>query len=545
LNVSARTTIFLLLTLASLSFTGCGGGGDGSTPTYTVGGSVSGLLPGASIGLTVTGGGAATVSANGSFTLNIKIASGTHYTVSIATSPTAETCTVSNGTGTVSAVDINNVGVVCSANTYAISALVFGLVPNSTLVLQDNGTDRLTATTGGTQVFQTSVASGSPYAVTVNTQPSGQSCSVTGGAGTVAATNVTVTVVCPWHVLYIPDTQDNAILGYYIDPSTGSLLSLPSNALGAPSGLSSPVTLVASGSKFLYAANQGSNSVAGFGIDPSTGALTPLAGSPFVAGPAPRNVVIDSTGSFLYVANLGVAQSNGTINPGSSSSISSFAIDPTTGALTSLSGSPLATPTSPSPLIADPAGDFLFAATGSYTIDRASGALAFVGSSTPMGCANTQTATQTCAAAARTTGDYLYVGEATYAINTTTGGFSVASTGLASSSVVVAPDNEYLYLGGGSIGVDAISSGSGIPSPIPGSPFQASDVPINPVTADGIDPGGGFLYITTSEGAGIFGYSLSSSTGAPHLLAGSPFTGLKYPGVYGPGGYSIQIVALP
>ena len=43
--------------------------------------------------------------------------------------------------------------------------------------------------------FVTQLATGAAYNVTVKTSPSGQSCSVSGGTGTVASANVTSVVV--------------------------------------------------------------------------------------------------------------------------------------------------------------------------------------------------------------------------------------------------------------------------------------------------------------------------------------------------------------
>src|SRR5207253_6507664 len=66
-----------------------------------------------------------------------------------------------------------------------------------TVVLQDNGGDNLSVAANGSFTFATKLASGSAYSVTVLTQPSGQTCAVTAGTGTIASANVTsVTVTC-------------------------------------------------------------------------------------------------------------------------------------------------------------------------------------------------------------------------------------------------------------------------------------------------------------------------------------------------------------
>jgi hypothetical protein len=65
------------------------------------------------------------------------------------------------------------------------------------VVLQDNATDSLAVAANGSFTFPTKLLSGSTYSVTVLTQPSGQTCTLSGGSGTIAAANVTsVAVTC-------------------------------------------------------------------------------------------------------------------------------------------------------------------------------------------------------------------------------------------------------------------------------------------------------------------------------------------------------------
>ena len=69
------------------------------------------------------------------------------------------------------------------AATYTVGGTVSGL--SGTVVLQDNGGDNLSVTANGSFTFATSLASGTAYSVTVKTNPSGQTCTVTSGSGTV------------------------------------------------------------------------------------------------------------------------------------------------------------------------------------------------------------------------------------------------------------------------------------------------------------------------------------------------------------------------
>src|SRR5206468_3250496 len=66
-----------------------------------------------------------------------------------------------------------------------------------TVVLQDNGGDNLSVSANGSFAFATKLAGGAAYAATVLTQPSGQTCAVSGGTGTVGSANVTnIAVTC-------------------------------------------------------------------------------------------------------------------------------------------------------------------------------------------------------------------------------------------------------------------------------------------------------------------------------------------------------------
>ena len=66
-------------------------------------------------------------------------------------------------------------------------------------MLQDNGGDDLSVTANGSFTFATSLASGAAYSVTVKTNPSGQTCTVASGSGTVGSANVTSVAVILHH----------------------------------------------------------------------------------------------------------------------------------------------------------------------------------------------------------------------------------------------------------------------------------------------------------------------------------------------------------
>jgi hypothetical protein len=83
-----------------------------TTNAFTIAGTVSGLA-GSGLVLQNNAGDNLAVSANGSFTFATPIASGSTYAVTVLTNPSGELCTVSNGSGTVTASNVTNVAVTC------------------------------------------------------------------------------------------------------------------------------------------------------------------------------------------------------------------------------------------------------------------------------------------------------------------------------------------------------------------------------------------------------------------------------------------------
>jgi Galactose oxidase, central domain len=149
-----------------------------STPTISVGGSVSGL-DGTGLVLQDNGGSNLAITGNGPFTFSTLIGSGQMYAVTVFTQPTtpAQTCTVSNGSGTAAA-NITNVQVVCPAVFNTIGGQIVGLyVPTGQTangILQDNGGDNLPFSSNGPFTFATPIAYGSSYDVTLFVAPQTQ-----------------------------------------------------------------------------------------------------------------------------------------------------------------------------------------------------------------------------------------------------------------------------------------------------------------------------------------------------------------------------------
>jgi len=148
---------------------------------------------------------------------------------------------------------------------------------------------------------------------------------------------------------------------FSIDASSGALTAVAGSPFYANAGPDE--ILFAPSGNFVYVSNPGSGMVTAFTFDTSSGTLTRVPGSPFFSGAGASGLAIYSAGGsqYLYVAN------SSAVNRGSNTigNISGFVINPTTGALNTIEGSPFFPDVGelPSALVLDPGGRFLFATT--------------------------------------------------------------------------------------------------------------------------------------------------------------------------------------
>ena len=159
-------------------------------------------------------------------------------------------------------------------------------------------------------------------------------------------------------------------------------------------------------------------------MDAATGVLATMAGSPFPAGEVNDSVTVDPFGPFLYVANFG-DESGG--------NVPAFTIAPQTGDLTAISGSPFDAGVRSSNVTVDPSGRFAFInylALSTYGIDPSTGALTVL-SQVPQPTGGAYTGRSAVDPAGRflfqlgadAAGDEVYV----FAINPSNGALSAAS----------------------------------------------------------------------------------------------------------------------
>ena len=91
------------------------------------------------------------------FQFSSTVASGTAYSVTVKTQPTGKTCSVANGTGTMTSAGVSNVQVTCATNSYTLGGSISGLAVSG-LKLK-NGSEIISISSGATGfTFSTQVA---------------------------------------------------------------------------------------------------------------------------------------------------------------------------------------------------------------------------------------------------------------------------------------------------------------------------------------------------------------------------------------------------
>ncbi len=486
-----------------------------SQNSYTVGGSITGLT-GSGLVLQDNAENNLTVAAKaGSFTFTTAVASGAAYAVTVLTQPThpSQTCTVSDGSGTATGVNVTTVAIACKPNVYSVGGSVSGLT-GSGLVLQDNAGDNLTLAAKATSfTFPTAIASGGTYAVTVKTQPSAPSqlCSIANGTGPVGAaniSNVAVSCVNVARFVFVVNSNDGVngtgdVSAFTINPTTGALTAVAGGAVTAdvnPSAIAVDPT-----GQFAYVSNGGTPDVSIFIVDPIAGALT-LKGNVYSPGTTGESIAVAPSDNYLFVAGFG--------NP--SGSVYSFTLNPDSGSLTQVPSSPYPAGDTPYGLAVDPTSQFVFASTAfthflyAYTVGSDGSLTQLAGDPFTAGAGSYGVVTYPLGTAS---GGFVYT--ANSALNTISG-FSYDSTGnltelpgspftVGSQPKGIAIDaaGKFLYVtnyADFSVSTMSIDSQSGLLTPV-GTPVltgNLTNVP-NPGPIDvKVDPSGKFVYVVNS-----------------------------------------------
>jgi len=222
--------------------------------------------------------------------------------------------------------------------------------------------------------------------------------------------------------------------------------------------------------RFALAGNYCDHTLSLFTVNGSAGQLR-AHGYTRVDAPCPFSLAVDPQSRFLYIAS-----------DFATTSIWAFSIDVVSATLSPVPGSPFAAGPSPTKLVIDPAGKFLFASNrgdGSVSVFGigANGAISSVGANVVSGQAS-------WALAVDPLGKYLYV---TNALNNTVSAFSISSSGTLTK--------------------------------VTGSPYPTGAAPMGVV----VDPSGQFLYVTNSSSNNVSAFTINGATGALGVVSGSPF----------------------
>lgn len=340
--------------------------------------------------------------------------------------------------------------------------------------------------------------------------------------------------------------------------------------------------------RFLLVSNVGTtsatSSISVFRIDSNTGQISAVNGSPFQLTDRPRFTITNSSGTIVYVANVG------------NTSVSTLSLNPENGTLSSKS-TDLVLPSTPYSLVMDPSEKYLFASSETtqqihrMAIDS-SGNISIISPAT-------STSNPTAGAVGRlafdATGKHLYVGLTGAAANvsgiqgfnldplsgtltsvgvysTNENNISVAvspngqfvyganyfsqdvfpfvrnqtngtlsiqtavSAGSAPAYAIVDPLNRFLYVANSGIGQGTISAYkidqvNGTLTSISGSPFNSGFSPIG----ISIDQSGKYLYTSNTQDGNVSGYTISE-TGALSPIVGFPVSA-------GTNTFSVEIVS--
>lgn len=223
--------------IVALSMAGCGGGANGghddAGPTYSVSATVSGLLVGKKLTLMNNDADAVVVTADGAFAFPKRIVGNGDYKVTVSENPVGQTCSVSDGVGSGIVANVADVKVICSANLFSVGVAVSGLEAGKQLVLQNNGTNATTVKADGSTQFSVKVAHGAAFAVTVQTQPAGMTCTVgQNSKGTILVSDVLdIQVVCSSNAYVISGSVSGLAAGKQVALRNNSIdqLNISSN----------------------------------------------------------------------------------------------------------------------------------------------------------------------------------------------------------------------------------------------------------------------------------------------------------------------------
>lgn len=202
-----------------------------TTQKFTVSGTVTGY---AGSGLQVQLNGGEIVSVSGSsFSFAALVDDSSTYNVQTKTNPTgpAQICTAQRNVGIVTGANVTDVSINCSTVTYSVGGFVSGLASGASVTVQVNGAQSTARSADGFFAFTNKLADQTAFDLTVVTQPTGQTCSVGRGAGTLNGEGYFAAIVqCSATTYTVSGTLSGLSGGYTtLVSSTGEFLPVTAN----------------------------------------------------------------------------------------------------------------------------------------------------------------------------------------------------------------------------------------------------------------------------------------------------------------------------
>ncbi|OIQ64867.1 6-phosphogluconolactonase [mine drainage metagenome] len=359
--------------------------------------------------------------------------------------------------------------------------------------LLNNGSDPLTVNADGSFTFATQLAAGSPYNVTVGTQPAGASCSVSAGSGTVAGAVSSVAVTCSpvlmKNIALFLDSVSGTILTYAYDAASGLLTPLAGPDVSSGAGANH--ILVDASATHAYTLTPGNST----GAPPRLAAFTIGLGGVLTANGVQTltsnalDATLDVAGDTMYVLQAPVGA-------GQAATIMTYPIDQNTGVINARVGSAAEVPSTADLLYRNPVADYL------YVIDR--------------GTDPTKPGTVTA---------YAIGANSTNATTKqpTAVGVGVA-TGIHPTAMAIMPGGKFAYILNNideTVSIYTVRSDGSLAPLSAGSPFGLPIV--SPQTASlsamTMDPNGQYLYINDSANNAVYQLKINQTDGTLSALS--------------------------
>ena len=154
-------------------------------PAWAIQGTTTGYA-GSGLQVQLNGGEIITVTGS-SFSFSTNISDTQPYNVQVKTQPTgpAQICTAQRNVGVVTGANVTDISINCSTVTFSVGGFVTGLASGASVTVQVNGTQSTARAIDGFFTFANKLADQTAFDVVVQTQPTGQTCSVSRGSGIV------------------------------------------------------------------------------------------------------------------------------------------------------------------------------------------------------------------------------------------------------------------------------------------------------------------------------------------------------------------------